>query len=107
MVLSTILSGSKVRVLVNNGREPETEEIVTLASPSESPVLPLIQVTSMLSAVTETSVSVAGSIEMVQVRVRGVVLPANSEPERTVMFTSGVETGRNVNLESLDHVYRM
>ena len=93
MVLSTILSGSKVRMLVNNGREPETEEIVTLASPSGSSVVPLIQVTSML-AVTETSVSVALLMEMVQVRVRGVVLPANSGPEGTVMFTSGVETGK-------------
>ena len=94
MVLSTILSGSKVRVLMNDGWEPETEEIVTLASPSGSSVVPLIQVTSM-SAVTETSVSVAGLMEMVQVRVRGVVLPANSGPEGTVMSTSGVETGRN------------
>ena len=91
MVLSTILSGSKVRMLVNDGREPETGEVVTLASPSESSVVPLSQVTSML-AVTETSVSVAGLIEMVQVRVRGVVLPANSGPAGTVMSISGVET---------------
>ena len=93
-MLSTIFSGSKVRVLVNNGREPETGEIVTLSSPSKSSVFPLSQVTSM-SAVIETSVSVVGLMEMVQVRVRGVVLPANSGPGGTVMSTSGVETGRN------------
>ena len=78
-MLSTILSGSKVRVLVNDGRKPETGEIVTLASLLDKTVIPLHQVTSM-SAMTETSVSVARLMEMVQVRVRGVVLPANSGP---------------------------
>ena len=37
-------------------------------------------------------VSVAGLMEMVQVRMRGVVLPANSGPGGTVISTSGVET---------------
>ena len=87
---------------MNNGQEPETEEIATLGSLLDRSVVPLIQVTSV-SAVIETSVSVAGLIEMVQVRVRGVVLPANSGPGGTVISTPGVETGRNVNLESLDH----
>ena len=93
MVLSNVLSGSKVRVLVNDGREPETAEIVTLVSLLDNAVVPLSQVISM--SVTEISVSVAGLMEMVQVRVRGVVLPANSGPGGTVMSTSGVETGRN------------
>ena len=87
LVLSTVLSGSKVRVLVNGDWEPETGETVTRASLLDKLVAPLSQV-----LVTTTSVSVAGLMEMVQVRVRGVVLPANSGPGGTVMLTSGVET---------------
>ena len=92
-MLSTVLNGSKVRLLVNDGWEPETEEIVTLASLLDKAVLPFNQVTSM--SVIETSVSVAGLMEMVHVRVRGAILPAISGPGGTVMSTSGLETGRN------------
>ena len=94
VVLSNVLSGSKVRVLMNDGWEPKIGEIVTLVSLLYKAVVPLNQVTSM-SAVTETSVSVAGLMEMVQVRVRGVVLPANSGPGGRVMSTAGVETERS------------
>ena len=45
-------------------------------------------------SVTDISVSVAELREMLQVRVRGVVLPAYSGPGGTVIVTSGVETGR-------------
>ena len=87
VVLSALLSGSKVRVLVNDGLEPEIEEIVTLASLLDKGMLPLSQFTSI-----STSVSVPESMEMVQVRLRGVILPANSGPGGIVMSTSGVET---------------
>ena len=79
-----------MRVLVNDGLEPETEEIVTLESLPGNSVLSLSQVTSV--SMIETSVSVAVLMEMVQVRVRGTILPANSGPGGTVMTTSGVET---------------
>ena len=69
VVLSAVLRGSKVRVLVNDGLEPDTEEIVTLESPLDKRVLPFSQVTS--ASLTATSVSVAGLMEKVQVRVRG------------------------------------
>ena len=90
VVLSAVLRGSKVRVLVNDGLEPDTEEIVTLASPLDKRLLPLSQVTSVLEI--DTSVSVAGLMEMAQVRVRGSIRPANSGPGGTPMTTSGVET---------------
>ena len=77
-------------VLVNDGLEPDTAEIVTLASLLDKGVLPLSQVTSV--SLIATSVSVAGLMVMVQVRVRGVVLPANSGTGGTVVTTSGVET---------------
>ena len=90
VVLSTALRGSKVRVLVNDWLEPETEEIVTLASLLDKCVLPLSHVTSI--SVITTSVSVAGLMEMEQVRVRGAIRPANSGPWGIVMIISGVET---------------
>ena len=91
VVLSTALNGSKVRVLVNDDSlEPVTGEIVTLESPLDKGVVPLIQVTSI--SVMEISVSVALLIVIVHVSMRGVVLPANSGPEGTVTTTSGVET---------------
>ena len=100
-MLSTVFNGFNMRVLVNDGLEPETDEIVTLASPSDNGVLPLSQVTSV--SVIATTVSVAGLMEMEQVRVRGAILPANSGPGGTVMTTSGVETGRKdgVNTQSI------
>ena len=79
-----------MRVLVNNGLEPDTADIVTLASLLDKRELPLNQVTSVL--VIKTSVSVAELMEMVQVRVRGVTLPAKRGSGGTVMTTSGVET---------------
>ena len=57
VVLSAILSGFNIRVLVNDGLDPEIEEIVTLASLLDKCVLPLSQVIS--ASVIETSVSVA------------------------------------------------
>ena len=81
-----------MRLLVNGCREPEREEIVTLTSLLDKGVEPFSQVTSM--SVTDTSVSVAELREMLQVRVRGVVLPAYSGPGGTVIVMSGVETGR-------------
>ena len=78
-MLSTILSGSKVSVLVNDGPEPETEEIVTLASLLDKHVVPLSQVTS--ASEIETSVSVALLMEMVQVRVRGVIVQQTVDQE--------------------------
>ena len=91
LVLSNVISGDKVRVLINDGMEPERGEIVTRRSLLDKGVVPFSQVMSMV--VTETGLSVAGLREMVQVRVRGVVLPAYSGPGGTVMLTSGVETG--------------
>ena len=90
--LSAVLRGCKVRMLVNDGLEPDTADIVTLASPSDKGVFPLIHMTSV--SMTATSVSVAELMEMLQVRVRGAILPANNGPGGTVMITSGVETGR-------------
>jgi hypothetical protein len=92
VALSTVLRGSKVRVLVNDGLEPVTLEMVTLASSLDKRVLPLSQVMS-ISDMT-ISVSVAELMEMVQVRVRGAIRPAKRGPGGTVMTTSGVETAR-------------
>ena len=91
-MLSAVLSGSKVRVLVNDdGLEPaDTAEIVTLTSPSDKGAFPLIHMTSV--SMTATVVSVAELMKMLQVRVRGAILPANSGPRGTVTLTSGVET---------------
>ena len=75
---------------MNDGLEPDTEEIVTLESLLDKGVLPLSQVTS--ASLTATSVSVPGLMEMLQVRVRGSIRPANSGPGGTVTITSGVET---------------
>ena len=94
-MLSTKLRGSKVRVLVNDGLEPEVEDIVTLVSLLDKDMLPLSQVTSI-----SISVSVALLMEMVELRVRGSILPANSGPEGTMMATSGVETKQEI-----DHNY--
>jgi hypothetical protein len=47
VALSAMLRGSKVRVLVNDGLEPVTLEMVTLASSLDKRVLPLSQVTSI------------------------------------------------------------
>ena len=77
-------------VLVNDGLEPDTAEIVTLASLLDKGVLPLSHMTSV--SVIATSVSVAGLMEILQVRVKGAILPANSGPGGTIMITSGVET---------------
>ena len=90
VVLSAVLRGSNVRVLVNDGLEPDTKEIVTLASPLDKRVLPLSQVTSISDRA--ISVSVAGLMEMVQVRVRGSIRPANRLSGGAVTATSGVET---------------
>ena len=65
-------------------------------------MVPLSQVTSM--SVIETSVSVAGLMEMVQVRVRGVVLPANSGPGGNMTVIAGVETR---NIKKKVHTYRL
>ena len=90
VVLSAILRGSKVRMLVNDGLEPVTEEMVTLASSLDKRVLPLSQVMSISDI--SISVSVAELMEMAQVRVRGAIRPAKRGPGGTVMNTSGVET---------------
>ena len=97
LVLSNVLRGDKVRMLANGCWEPEGEEIVTLALLLDKVVEPFSQVMSM--SVTDTAVSVAELREMVQVRVRGVVLPAYSGPEGTVIVMSGVETGRREIME--------
>ena len=88
LVLSNVLSGDKVKLLVNGCREPERGEMVTL---SNSGAEPFSQVMSM--SVIDTAVSVAEFMEKVQVRVRGVVFPAYRGPGGTVILTSGVETG--------------
>jgi hypothetical protein len=90
VVLSAVLSGLNVRVLVNDGLDPETEETLTLASLLDKGMLPLSQVTSV--SLIETSVLVAELMEMAQVRVRGATRPAKRGPGGTVMTTSGVET---------------
>jgi hypothetical protein len=90
VVLSAVLSGLNVRVLVNDGLDPETAEMVTLGSLLDKGVLPLSQVTSL--SVIETSVLVAELMEMAQVRVRGAIRPAKRGPGGTVTTTSGVET---------------
>ena len=82
-------------VLVNDDLEPDTAEIVTLALVLGKGMFPLSQVTSV--SMIATSVSVAGLMEMLQVRVRGAILPANSESGGTVMITSGVETEKRTN----------
>ena len=90
VVLSAMLRGSKVRVLMNDGLEPVTKEMVTLESSLDKRVLPLSQVMSISDI--SISVSVAELMEMVQVSVRGAIRPAKRGPEGTVMTTSGVET---------------
>ena len=80
-----------MRLLVNNGCEPERREIVTLLALLDKGVEPFSQVMSM--SVIDMAVSVAELKEMAQVRVRGAVLPAYSGPLGTVTSTSGVETG--------------
>ena len=91
VVLSNVLSGSKVRVLVKgDSLEPDTGDIVTLESLLDKGEVPLSQVTSI--SVIETSVSVAGLMVMVHVRVKGVVLPANSRPAGIITSMVGVET---------------
>jgi hypothetical protein len=76
VVLSAVLRGSKVRVLVNDGLEPATEEMVTLPSPLGKRVLPLSQVISISDMA--IPVSVAELMEMIHVRVRGAIRPAKS-----------------------------
>ena len=90
VALSAVLRGSKVRVLVNDGLEPDTEEMVTLELSLDKRVLPLSQVMSISD--TSISVSVAELMEMVHVRVRGAIRPAKSGLGGTMMSTSGVET---------------
>lgn len=81
---------------MNNNLEPEIGETVTLVplllSETDKVVVPFGQVTSI--SVIKISLSAAKLMEMVQVRVIGVVPPANSGPEGTVISTAGVETGR-------------
>ena len=84
---------------MNDGLEPETEEIVTLASLLDKCVLPLSQAISV--SVIETSVSVAVLMEMVQVRLKRSIRPANSGPGGTVMTTPGVET---IQLKEIDQL---
>ena len=91
LVLSNVLKGDKVRLLVNGCQEPERGEIVTLSSLLDKGAEPFSQMMSM--SVTDMVVSVAEFMEMVQVRVRGVVLPAYRGPGGTVILMSGVETG--------------
>jgi multisubunit Na+/H+ antiporter MnhC subunit len=74
VVLSAMLRGSKVKVLVNDGLEPDTEEMVTLALPLDKCALPLSQVMSLSDMV--ILVSVAELMEMLQVRVREAIRPA-------------------------------
>ena len=80
-----------MRLLVNGCWEPERGEMVTLSSLLDKGAEPFSQVMSM--SVTDMVVSVAEFMEMVQVRVRGVVLPAYRGPGGTVILMSGVETG--------------
>ena len=98
VVLSAVLRGSKVRELVNDGLEPVTEEMVTLASPLDKDVLPLSQAILMV-----ISVSVALLMEMLEVRVRGAIRPAKRGPGGTVMITSGVETARRKSIAYNSH----
>ena len=89
-MLSNILRGDRVRLLVNGCREPERGEIVTRLVLLDRGVEPFNQVMSM--SVTDMVVSVAELKEMVQVKVRGAVLPAYNGPGGIVILTSGVET---------------
>ena len=91
LVLSNALSGDKMRLLVNGCWEPERGEMVTLSSLLDKGAEPFSQVMSM--SVTDMVVSVAEFMEMVQVRVRGVVLPAYRGPGGTVILMFGLETG--------------
>ena len=81
-----------MRLLVNGCCEAERGEIVTLLVLLDKGVEPFSQVMSM--SVTDMAVSVAELKEMVQVRVRGALLPAYKGPLGIVTSTSGVETGR-------------
>ena len=91
LVLSNVLRGDNMRLLVNGCWEPERGEMVTLSSLLDKGAEPFSQVMSM--SVTDMVVSVAEFMEMVQVRVRGVVLPAYRGPGGTVILMLGVETG--------------
>ena len=78
-------------MLVNGCCEPERGEIVTLLVLLDKGVEAFSQVMSM--SVTDMAVSVAELKEIVQVKVRGAVLPAYSGPSGIVISISGVETG--------------
>ena len=109
VVLSAVLRGSKVREAENDGLEPVTEEVVTLASLLVRRVLPLSQVMSISDMA--ISVSVAELMEMVQVRVRGAMRPAKRGPGGTLMssdcmgkillLTQGVAMYIAMNLNSI------
>ena len=91
LVLSNVLRGDKTRMLVNGSCEPERGEIVTLLVLLDKGIEAFSQVMSM--SVTDMAVSVAELKEMMQVRVRGAVLPAYNGPLGIVTSTSRVETG--------------
>ena len=91
LVLSNVLRGDNMRLLVNGCWELERGEMITLSSLLDKGAEPFSQVMSM--SVTDMVVSVAEFMEMVQVRVRGVVLPAYRGPGGTVILMFGVETG--------------
>ena len=99
VVLSAVLRGSKVRVLVNDGLEPVTEEMITLVSLLDKCVLPLSQMISIA-----ISVSVASLMEMLEVRMRGTVRPAKRGPGGIVMTTSGVETAKRKDIMTIVRV---
>ena len=89
VALSSVLRGDKVRVLVNNGLEPERGEMEIRSSlVFINSVESLIQVTYRV-----TNSSTAESIEILQLNTTGVVVPANRVPGREGIVTDRVETG--------------
>lgn len=78
-------------VLMKVSSEPETEEMVTLVSLLDKRPILLHQIMSTVDAVIKELV--AGLMPIVQVKDRGVVPPAKSEPRERMMLTFGVDTG--------------
>ena len=85
--LSYILGVEMLRVLVNSGCEPDSGAIFTLESLFDIALVPLSQATSI--SATEMEISVEGLSDMLQMREKGIALPANSVPEGIEMSTVG------------------
>lgn len=87
VVFCSRLCGDMVRILVNGDWEPDKEEILTLSVLFNNGVIPLSQVTE-----TVTNPSKAGSMDTLQVKTKGAVVPAYKTSVAVDRVTAGVGT---------------